>query len=1368
MKKKYISLFLALVMVIGLAVPTTLAAETGLYDDLMATGHIVEFESAYNSANAEAKNALTTQQITGIYNYLNDLYIDPSAASLLAKRDSLNSAILALPNAPELCSECGTLGGHTGGCALTPTPAPTQEPTPTPEVTEPTPTPEAGEPTPEPTPEVTPEPVPTAFEQIMAGATTEEMLITMNGLLETDMDGILALTFEEIEAIQAQALALDPEKTSGDTNDLLANLSLLPNSMAKIGCPGCGQMDAHAEDCPWVLGGTFANNVHNVTLNKWYDTLSAATAAAADGNVIEVYNNITETQSVKIQKQNLTIRAAAGKNVTVRWTNTTYIGMSPFTHYACVVIYTGVTTSTTFGGGTGTLTFDASLASDNDNKGTRARVMAHCGKGALNIKDGIVLTGGNTGGGDYYSDGSSSRPAGSGEIAGTSGFGSGILMYYGTLNMTGGIIKDNYSQWGRSSDVAGNTDHWLVGGGGGVYLSAGTVMNMSGGTITHNASGSGGGGGILVGGGSTLNLSGGNITYNVSRIASGGGIGVQIGSVVTITGGYIAYNEVKGHGGGLFARGDSTPLKITGGTFEHNYAGSYGGAILFWTVGDDITKNAIEISGNTIIQNNEAGVNGGGVCVGREIDKITGLPIGSKAKLTISGSPVIKDNKALGEKGLGGGIYMQSDKFSTGVNTVVINGGTISGNSAYQGGGIYAPGGIVTMTGGTFSGNTATAEGGGIYTGGGTIDMSGGSFTGNIAGTNGGGAFVQAGNVTVSGGSITGNEATGNGGGMAIDGGSFTMISGTMTDNTAGSHGGGVYTKGGNITVGVVNCTGPEHGDKHSVTHTDKTHPIVNNNEAPFGGGLAVESTGTACNVYLYCGTIQTNESMNDGTGANVFMSGAGDTSQIHHYLDSTKIGSDDNHGIVVIGGKLDVVTSQQTYDIEIRYHPNYAGNDEIWKGTAPKDYMLNLPYCPADWEDAQNPPNTFVGWTYKKNATDDVSTLSFIRNKSDYKFLGDPIRVRDALPEAKVDNGVHYIDFYAVWAPLENTITYVAAYDNYGTVADTTGTLTGYAPKYDFSTTAATEPLVLENPSKPGYTFTGWKLNADTTIISNWNSDAPDYSVYNLVDGRGIDRAGNAWEYKDGKLTINMDRNFGYITLTAMFEENTATFVYEAIGPVGKEYGYLTPDGETVFEYKETIGAATGTPTPVTATANYGYKFDGWCLDYELANMAYTSTEAVGDKAKIEGAKITPEKNAQGIYVSEQFFALINYNLADLTITKTVTTANGLTNDYEDEQLFVFQVKDDEGTVISTITLAANESKVINDLYIGRTYTVTELTDWSWRYDLTTQNDVEVPIRPDPENTREVNVASFINELQTNQWLTEDSTVVNTYRAKQ
>jgi hypothetical protein len=64
--------------------------------------------------------------------------------------------------------------------------------------------------------------------------------------------------------------------------------------------------------------------------------------------------------------------------------------------------------------------------------------------------------------------------------------------------------------------------------------------------------------------------------------------------------------------------------------------------------------------------------------------------------------------------------------------TFIMNGGTVNGNTASYGGGVYIFG-TFAMSGGMVSGNTASSYGGGVFVGDhGTFIMSGGAVRGNI------------------------------------------------------------------------------------------------------------------------------------------------------------------------------------------------------------------------------------------------------------------------------------------------------------------------------------------------------------------------------------------------------------------------------------------------------------------------------------------------------------------------------------------------------------------------------------------------------------------------------------------------------------
>jgi hypothetical protein len=111
--------------------------------------------------------------------------------------------------------------------------------------------------------------------------------------------------------------------------------------------------------------------------------------------------------------------------------------------------------------------------------------------------------------------------------------------------------------------------------------------------------------------------------------------------------------------------------------------------------------------------------------------------------------------------------------------TFIMSDGTISGNHAYNGGGVYVKDGTFTMNGGTISGNNGGLGGGvqvGVTDGIGIFTMNGGAISGNTAKYS------------------TGNPRYGGGGGVDVWDGTFTMNGGTISGNKADTEGGGVYS----------------------------------------------------------------------------------------------------------------------------------------------------------------------------------------------------------------------------------------------------------------------------------------------------------------------------------------------------------------------------------------------------------------------------------------------------------------------------------------------------------------------------------------------------------------------------------------------
>jgi hypothetical protein len=140
-----------------------------------------------------------------------------------------------------------------------------------------------------------------------------------------------------------------------------------------------------------------------------------------------------------------------------------------------------------------------------------------------------------------------------------------------------------------------------------------------------------------------------------------------------------------------------------------------------------------------------------------------------------------------------------------------MNGGAISGNTGYSGGGVSVYyGGDFTMNGSAkVSGNKTTAlDGGGVYSYEGTITMSGSAeVSGNTAAANGGGFSLGGGTLTIEGNAkIINNEAAGErsyGGGIST--GNHTTI--TMKDNAEVSGNTAKVMFGGGIEVCVSTFT---------------------------------------------------------------------------------------------------------------------------------------------------------------------------------------------------------------------------------------------------------------------------------------------------------------------------------------------------------------------------------------------------------------------------------------------------------------------------------------------------------------------------------------------------------------------------------
>ncbi|MGN1388558.1 MAG: Cna B-type domain-containing protein [Bulleidia sp.] len=237
--------------------------------------------------------------------------------------------------------------------------------------------------------------------------------------------------------------------------------------------------------------------------------------------------------------------------------------------------------------------------------GTSKSLIYDCG--SLTIEDGTVLRKNVLYDLGYFHATGGAIKADEGTIVMTGGrieyntanYGGGIYLYnHSEMTMSGGIIQNN--------NAVDGTDVGLYGyaAGGGIALYNGSILNFSGKAEIRNNHSDHMGGGISLGtgvasdGSDILNMTGGSVTGNSSG-SGGGGIMVQAGkssayATANISGGIISGNSMTGTGEGEHAFGG-------GGIYVNGYSSDYPGF-----------HNGVLNLTNALITENTAVLEGGG------------------------------------------------------------------------------------------------------------------------------------------------------------------------------------------------------------------------------------------------------------------------------------------------------------------------------------------------------------------------------------------------------------------------------------------------------------------------------------------------------------------------------------------------------------------------------------------------------------------------------------------------------------------------------------------------------------------------------------------------------------------------------------
>jgi len=328
-------------------------------------------------------------------------------------------------------------------------------------------------------------------------------------------------------------------------------------------------------------------------------------------------------------------------------------------------------------------------------------------------------------------------------------YGAGLFLEEGTFTLTDTTITENIAEWS--------------GGGFLVYsasAAAPATLALTSTTVTANEAEYGGGLYLYT---SVLSMdSSSAVTSNEGF--QGGGVVMIDGS--TLSGGSVTDNAAD-FGAGIYAEDGDNVLSDT--TLEGNIASENGGAIylLKYTPGTDATfdLSSVSVTGNSAY--NAAGV------------------FLSAAEITLDDSSEITDNDA---SSLGGGVVLYDGSELTG--------GTISGNTAEFGGGLFIQDGDCTLSDTTVDSNDAVDSGGGFY------------FVSTVGGL--GGATLEVTDTV-----LTANTAAEGAGLVVVGGGEAELDQCEVEENVASSAGGGAYVYEGSL-VSSQSDWGSELGGDNS------------------------------------------------------------------------------------------------------------------------------------------------------------------------------------------------------------------------------------------------------------------------------------------------------------------------------------------------------------------------------------------------------------------------------------------------------------------------------------------------------------------------------------------------------------------------
>ncbi len=339
------------------------------------------------------------------------------------------------------------------------------------------------------------------------------------------------------------------------------------------------------------------------------------------------------------------------------------------------------------------------------------------------------------------------------------------------------------------------------------------------------------------------------------------------------------------------------------------------------------------------------------------------------------------------------------------------------------------------------------------------------------------------------------------------------------------------------------------------------------------------------------------------------------------------------------------------------------------------------------------------------------------------------------------------------------------ASYENVGTIGDTINespmTITGFTYSNTTYKVGDNEPTATNSPlTADGLEINLYYKRNKYPFKVEYREQGTNTLLYTVPDlenqyyGDTVSHTappywedGNVYERVSAatlSTVIQVEADVNNITknvITFYYVERKVTIKYEVANGFG---GTVNPSQETILIKS---GNAVGS---VAAPLSSAYKFVGW---YD-ANNTLLGTDLAFVPKKVDG-----------LNVAATYYAKFEYNLTSLKIQKQGH------DPIDENQTFLFRITDEEGFEL-TVTVHGNGSVTIDGLTVGQTYTVTEKTDWSWRYGKCTPSSglseakVEgssITVQLSDDST--ANKVIFTNERTMPYWLDGDSWCNNIFK---